>query len=114
MAQKKPIDLNHDRIVPACNQNHPYTHIAGDREHVYCYKCKKIIGLKVIPFWQEELETKFVDYSYDGGIETEHFEFLKLYEKYIGKMDNWGCSEIESTKIKIKCKDGLIQIERIN
>jgi len=91
--------------------------IIGDVLEAFKYpdgalKNKEEIIQKYSNYWQEEIETKFVDYSYDGGIETEHFKFKDLYEKYIGKMgDDWN-SEIKSSKVKIKCKDGLIQIER--
>ncbi len=47
--------------------------------------------------WQEEFE-------------SEGIHFIEIYEKYIGIYDE----RIIMDKVKVKCKDGLIQIERID
>lgn len=60
--------------------------------------------------WVEEFEDSF-DYIYDEmgnehGLNFFRKDMDKLLEKYFGK-------EYLERRIKIKCKDGLIQIKRI-
>ena len=72
-------------------------------------------GLKnpFVDEWGEEFEDEIYscgEVEFPSGATAESFElnnnhFSKLVEKYIGIYN--------SNKVKIKCKDGCIQIERI-
>jgi len=70
---------------------------------------------EVKPGWQEEFEDKIFKEIYDAVgsycpyVETASGNFLDIVKKYL-----LGKDDLKPQKVKIKCKDGMIQIERID
>ena len=58
--------------------------------------------------WEEEFEDEMYNLGrYDGGVTLAKQEITEVVEKYLG-VSMWN-----DVKVKVKCKDGMIQIERI-
>ena len=63
--------------------------------------------------WDKEFEDELVD-SYEFGLDLKEEDLLNLVEKYLDKnFSNPDNPNMKQVKVKIKCKDGCIQIERI-
>jgi len=60
------------------------------------------------PNWQEEFNSQFYP-TWDGIFLSNKRMFQELIYKYLGI--GFNCPP--KNKVKIKCKDGLIQIERV-
>lgn len=101
----KEFDIRDQLVTKCCEFDH-WKFQAGDKENVFCCKCEKWTKLKRIPFWDKEFEDELtydVDYRY--AYSWTEMNIDALFRKYFGRK--------HYQKIKIKCKGGCIQIERI-
>lgn len=118
---------NDDYFVTKCCKRRDFLRSINDKIHVYCQKCMKVTGVKLVKFWKEEFEDEICFdwetfefknhktrvFVKDGNYFQE-VEALKCFlAKWLNLNDNYDDYGKQNNKVKIKARKNKIVIERI-